>query len=60
MAWEGASSETVVLSADCDAQYRCASSFLRSGSSEVGFDGRGVVVSGCETRERRYAEESGC
>ena len=49
-----------------DSQYRCASSFLRFGSSEVGFAGSadiGVVISDCEAclaRESKKAEERGC
>lgn len=49
-----------------DSQYRCASSFLRFGSSEVGFDGSAddrAVVSDCEAclaRESRKAEVRGC
>ncbi len=45
-----------------EAQYRCASSFRRFGSAEVGFEGRGEVVSGCVwgcESESRYDEESG-
>ncbi len=48
-----------------DSQYRCASSFLRFGSSEVGFAGSadiGVVGSDCEAclaRESKKADERG-
>ncbi len=50
-----------VVPSGCDAQYRCATSFLRFGSSEVGVEGRAVVESGVEgERESRYAEERGC
>lgn len=37
---------------DCDAQYRCASSFLRFGSSDVGFEGSAELLSGLEDCER--------
>ena len=54
MACEGAKSTIAEPSPelDCDAQYRCASSFLRFGSSDVGFDGSAEVLAGLEVCER--------